>query len=250
VAERRMFAKSIIDSDAFLEMPLSTQSLYFHLAMRADDDGFVNNPKKIVRMLGTGEDELKVLFSKKFIIGFESGVIVIKHWKIHNYIQKDRYNPTKYIDELTLLATKDNKSYTMDTKCIQDGYTGKVRLGKVSLDKDSIVEVIEAKKVTPDDKLTNDIIQKYETYFKKTYRLDFNEKIEICHITNQEQYTLEDWELIFKNASKGWNINNENVKPSLSNILKNYSKFLNDDYNLHKEVSENKILEGIDWSKI
>ena len=85
---RRMFAKTIIDSDAFLDMPQSTQLLYFQLSMRADDDGFVNNPKSIMRNVGCKEDDMRVLSGKKFIIPFESGVIVIKHWKIHNYIQK------------------------------------------------------------------------------------------------------------------------------------------------------------------
>ena len=90
MAERRMFSKLIIDSDMFLDMPLSTQALYFHLSMRADDDGFVNNPKKIQRMIGCNDDDLKVLITKKFIIPFESGICVIKHWKIHNYIRNDR----------------------------------------------------------------------------------------------------------------------------------------------------------------
>jgi hypothetical protein len=96
MAERRMFAKTIIDSDAFLDMPLSTQSLYFHLSMRADDDGFNNNPKKVQRMIGASDDDLKILIMKKFIIPFDNGIIVIKHWKIHNYIQKDRYRETIY----------------------------------------------------------------------------------------------------------------------------------------------------------
>jgi hypothetical protein len=95
MAEKRMFAKTIIDSDAFLEMPQSTQLLYFHLAMRADDDGFVNNIKSIMRNIGCKEDDAKVLIAKRFIIPFESGVVVIKHWRIHNYIQKDRYKQTK-----------------------------------------------------------------------------------------------------------------------------------------------------------
>ena len=79
MAEKRMFTQKIIDSDAFLEMPTSAQALYFHLNMRADDDGFVNNPKKITRYVGAAEDDLKLLLLKRFIIGFESGVIVIKH---------------------------------------------------------------------------------------------------------------------------------------------------------------------------
>ena len=99
MAERRMFAKTIIDSDAFLDMPLSTQALYVHLSMRADDEGFINNPKKIQRMIGATDDDRKLLIAKSFIIPFESGIVVIKHWKIHNYIRGDRIHETKYIEE-------------------------------------------------------------------------------------------------------------------------------------------------------
>lgn len=113
MAERRMFAKTIIDSDAFLDMPLSSQALYFHLSMRADDDGFVNNPKKIQRMIGGSDDDLKLLIAKNFLIPFESGVVVIKHWKIHNYIRKDRYSETVYQEEKALLDVKDNGGYTL-----------------------------------------------------------------------------------------------------------------------------------------
>lgn len=113
MAERRMFAKTIIDSDAFLDMPLSSQALYFHLSMRADDEGFVNNPKRVQRTVGASDDDMKVLLAKNFIIAFESGVIVIKHWKIHNYIRSDRLNKTKYEEERALLDTKDNGAYTL-----------------------------------------------------------------------------------------------------------------------------------------
>lgn len=112
MAEKRMFTQKIVDSDAFLDMPLSTQALYFHLNMRADDDGFVNSPKRIQRTIGASEDDLKLLIVKRFVIGFESGVIVIKHWRMHNTLKKDRYNPTQYQDELAMLDVKDNKSYT------------------------------------------------------------------------------------------------------------------------------------------
>jgi len=137
MAERRMFAKTIIDSDAFLDMPLSTQALYFHLSMRADDEGFINNPKKVMRMIGANQNELEILLAKRYLLGFESGVVVVKHWKIHNYIQKDRFKPTLYKEERSKLTLKDSNNYTettgesnMDTECIQDGDTGKVRLGK------------------------------------------------------------------------------------------------------------------------
>lgn len=146
MAERRMFAKTIIDSDAFLDMPLSTQALYFHLSMRADDEGFVNNPKKIQRMTGASDDDVKLLIAKRFIIPFESGVCVIKHWLIHNYIQKDRFKPTVYKDERSSLVVKQNKSYSlMDTECIHDvsSLETQVRLGKDSLGKVSLGEVRE-----------------------------------------------------------------------------------------------------------
>lgn len=112
MAERRMFAKTIIDSDAFLDMPQSTQLLYFHLAMRADDDGFVNKPKSIMRDSRSNEVDIKLLMAKKFIIPFESGVIVIKHWRIHNLIRLDRYNETKYTEEKSTLYLDDLGAYT------------------------------------------------------------------------------------------------------------------------------------------
>ena len=154
MAERRMFAKTIIDSDMFLDMPLSTQALYFHLSMRADDDGFINNPRKIQRMVGASDDDLRVLVMKRFILPFDSGVVVIKHWKIHNYIRNDRYKETVYQEEKALLLLKENGAYTeLAADGIpdgiptdnQDGYKmeTQVRLGKVSTGKDSIGEVIE-----------------------------------------------------------------------------------------------------------
>lgn len=143
MAERRMFAKTIIDSDAFLEMPLSTQALYFHLGMRADDDGFVNSPKKIQRLISCSDDDLKLLIAKNFIIPFESGVVVIKHWKIHNYIRNDRYKETPYLEEKAQLLLKENNAYTlMDTNGIPSDIptvdVGKDSIGKARLGKDSI----------------------------------------------------------------------------------------------------------------
>lgn len=208
MAERRMFAKTIIDSDAFLDMPLSTQALYFHLSMRADDDGFINNPKKIQRMVGCGDDDLKLLMVKRFILVFESGVIVIKHWKIHNYIQKDRYKPTLYQDEKAQIAVKETNAYTfienlpepsetpmeqpfedVYPSCIHDGYSleTQVRLGKDRLGKDSK----EIKDITPSKKSkTKPIHHKYGEYknvllsdeqmgkLKTEFPNDYQERIE------------------------------------------------------------------------
>lgn len=221
MADKRMFSKTIIDSDAFIDMPLSSQSLYFHLSMRADDDGFINNPKRIQRMIGASDDDFKILIAKKFIITFESGIIVIKHWKMHNYIQTDRYKPTVYKDEKSMLTLKENKAYTLlDTECIQDGDTldtqdrlGKDRLDKVRLDKKESVTYV------PDDLLNqsiNDFIEfrkkikapmtekAIDLMIKKIDRLtkDNDEKIEILN-----QSILNGWKGIFpikdnKNASK------------------------------------------------
>ena len=155
MAERRMFAKTIIDSDAFLDMPLSTQALYFHLSMRADDDGFINNAKKIQRMIGASDDDLKVLLMKRFLLPFESGVVVIKHWKIHNYIRNDRYKPTIYTDERAALDVKANGAYTERQPLgIPDGYQmdTQYRLGEVRSGQDSVGEVIEEAAPPPSPK--------------------------------------------------------------------------------------------------
>ncbi len=111
-----MFSPQIIDSDAFLDMPVTAQALYFHLAMRADDDGFVGNPKKIMRMVGSQDDDIKVLIGKRFLLSFQSGVVVIKHWLIHNLIRLDRYHETVYKKEKSLLGVRDNGGYTESEK--------------------------------------------------------------------------------------------------------------------------------------
>ena len=154
MAERRMFAKTIVTSDAFLDMPMSARCLYFTLAMLADDEGFVNNPKSIMRQVGATQDDMQILIAKKFIIVFDSGVIVIKHWRLHNYIQSDRFNPTKYVEERKQLFVNDKKAYSMkgeaETVEISTMYPERiqnvsetdtqVRLGKDRLDKDKDIK--------------------------------------------------------------------------------------------------------------
>ena len=144
MAERRMFAKTIVLSDAFLDMPLSARCLYFTLGMFADDDGFVNSPKGIMRQAGCSEDDMKVLLAKKFLLAFDSGVIVIKHWRINNYLQKDRYIPTKYGDEKATLSLDENGAYQnakalQEPMYTQDMYT-QDRLGKDRLGKDRLLD--------------------------------------------------------------------------------------------------------------
>ena len=113
LAQKRMFTMKIVDSDAFLEMPLSTQCLYFHLNMRADDDGFIGNTKRIMKITGASEDDLRLLIAKRFVLTFEDGVIVIKHWRMHNTLSRDRYAETSYTDEKKMLLLKDNGSYSL-----------------------------------------------------------------------------------------------------------------------------------------
>ena len=131
MAQKRMFDKSITNSDNFLDLPDSSQILYFHLSMNADDDGFINNWKSIMRMIGTKEDDLKVLIAKQFIIPFDSGVIVIKHWRINNFLRKDRHNETKFQKELSMLKINESQEYIWLTN-------GQPSIDKNSIDKNSI----------------------------------------------------------------------------------------------------------------
>lgn len=144
MAERRMFAKTIIDSDDFLDMPATAQLLYFQLGVRADDDGFVNNPKRIMRDIRSSDDDMKMLIAKQYVIPFDSGVIVITHWHIHNYIRKDRYTPTTCAEEKKELNLGSDGIYKLSdihsvdqrsTNGIPSGSIGKVRLGKDSIGK-------------------------------------------------------------------------------------------------------------------
>lgn len=167
-----MFAKTIIDSDAFLEMPVTSQLLYFHLSMRADDDGFINKPKAIMKMIGANDDDLKILFLKKFVIPFESGVVVIKHWRINNYIRQDTYHKTPYQEEMNLLELDENNAYTLRER---DEITTQIRLDKNRLDKNSIDKSIRHKHGTYNnvlltdeelEKLKNEI-PNYQVYIEK-----------------------------------------------------------------------------------
>jgi len=135
MAQRRMFSPEIVCSDDFIDMPISSRELYFQLGMRADDDGFIQ-PKSVMRMLGSSKDDLQVLLSRRFLLTFESGVVVIKHWLIHNMIRQDRYKPTRFQEEKKSLFIKENKAYT-DWQPNGNQMAPQVRLGKVRLFSDS-----------------------------------------------------------------------------------------------------------------
>lgn len=145
---RRMFSTEIVSSDAFLNMPVSARELYFQLGMYADDDGFVN-PLRIIRMVGASQDDLQIILAKRFVLPFESGVVVIKHWKINNYLRPDRYHETKYLEEKNALEIKENRAYTeknkpMDTigipKINQMDTIGTPSIDKNRLDKNNILD--------------------------------------------------------------------------------------------------------------
>lgn len=145
MAERRMFAKTIVDSDAFLDMPIASQCLYFHLAMRADDEGFVNKAKSVARVVGAKEEDFRPLIERRFVIVFDDGVLVIKHWRIHNWIRTDRLQPTKYQQHKNTLSFDENNAYSdqptgtcqPSVRQLTDKCHTEVRLGKDSIDKDS-----------------------------------------------------------------------------------------------------------------
>ena len=203
MAERRMFTQKITESDAFLEMPLSTQALYFHLCMNADDDGFVKNPKRINKMMGGSEDDLKLLIMKVFILPYESGVVVIKNWRMHNLLRTDRYKPSEYVEEKSMLFIKENGSYTFDstqgkpimaTKWQPNGnqMAPQDSIGKLSIDKDSIDKVSKGKNNT----FVPPSVDEVRDYcFERNNSVDPEEFVDF--------YTSKGW-LIGKNKMKDW----------------------------------------------
>lgn len=148
MANRRMFSLDVVDTDKFLEMPASSQNLYFHLGMRADDDGFVSNPKKITKLVNCGNDDLNVLISRGFVIELDDGIVVIRHWKQNNYIQSDRRKPTIYQKQMAALSVNGGV-YELDTKCIQT------------------VSKMEAQDSIGKDRIDKDIVNKYSVHFEK-----------------------------------------------------------------------------------
>ena len=185
MAIRRMLSKKIIDTDAFMDMPLSTQALYMHLVMNADDDGFVGSPKKVMRSIGCMNDDIKILLGKRFILDFDSGVIVIKHWKIHNLIRHDRYTETTYIQEKSLLIENENKSYTEVNKAINHVVipNGNQMAPQVSIGKVSLVKVSKGKNSIPKSlyleyvKLTDDEYKKLLDKLGKSKLDDYIERL-------------------------------------------------------------------------
>ena len=255
MAERRMFAKKITESDAFLDMPASTQNLYFHLNMSADDDGFVNSPKRVQRTIGASDDDFNLLVAKSFVLVFESGVIVIKHWKMHNYIQKDRYKPTDYLEEKEMLELKENKAYTLDankmyTECIQDVRVGKVREVEVREVKTREEKVREAKskKDTIDYQM---IIDEYNNRCSKLPTLQkLTDKRKTSMRTFLKEYTFDEMLEVFDRANESEFLTSGTWSCNFDWIINknNAAKILEGNYSNKKqpETKEERILNRVD----
>lgn len=214
-----MMSKSIIKSDTFLDMPATTQNLYFHMLLDADDDGFINAPKSIMRMIGAKDDDMKVLAAKQFVIPFESGVVVIKDWKIHNYIQNDRYKPST-LPERDLLNIQKDKTYTlksdvsrMDTECIQTvsigkDRLGKVRLGKVRLGKDRVgkVSIDTLCHVSHDDvdKSHYEIIEYLNIKTGSKFKPTTKPYVQAIRSRLKEGYTVDDFKTVIDKKCREW----------------------------------------------
>lgn len=209
-----MMSKSIIKSDTFLDMPATTQNLYFHMLLDADDDGFINAPKSIMRMIGAKDDDMKVLAAKQFVIPFESGVVVIKDWKIHNYIQNDRYKPST-LPERDLLNIQKDKTYTlkndvssMDTKCIQSVSIGKDRLGKVRLGEDRIgkdsIDILCHVSHDDVDKSHFEIIEYLNMKTGSKFKATTKPYIQAIRSRLKEGYTVDDFKTVIDKKCREW----------------------------------------------
>ena len=215
MAERRMMSKKIIDTDNFLDMPQSTQCLYFHLLLRADDDGFIQSPKSIMRITGCKDDDLKLLIAKGFVIGFETGVIVIRHWRIHNYVQSDRYSKSE-LQEAKCVELK-NKVYEvveppinpddtcMDTKCIQNGYNldTQIRIDKIREEENRIETLCH---VTHDDvdKSHFEIIEYLNLKTGSKFKPTTKPYVQAIRSRLKEGYTVDDFKTVIDKKCREW----------------------------------------------
>ena len=197
MAERRMFAKAIVLSDAFLDMPVGARCLYMTMGMVADDDGFVNSPRAIMRQTGASDDDMRVLIAKKFVIPFDSGVIVIKHWRINNYLRNDRYQETTYIDEKSQLIVDEQKAYKKanDVGIPHLVYPGKDSIEKNSIGKNSIGEYREAKESST---LVPPAFSDVEAYAREN-----NIAVEVAK-KFYDYFEGKDWKDIYGNKVKDW----------------------------------------------
>lgn len=190
MANRRMFSLDVVDTDLFLDLPISSQALYFHLGMRADDDGFISSPKRITSMIGAGPDDLKLLIAKGFVIALDGGIIVIRHWKQNNYIQTDRYKKTIYQEQIALLELSNGIYNISDTTRIQSVSEMETqdRIGKDSIDKINIINYQEIINMYNDTCVSFPKVNKLSEKRKKAIK------------ARLKNYTLEDFKKLFEMA--------------------------------------------------
>lgn len=230
MAQRRMFSKKITETDAFLDMPMSSQCLYFHLNMSADDDGFIGNAKTIKRMIGASDDDLKLLLTKEFLIPFESGVVVIKDWKIHNYIRKDTYNETHYTQEKQQIEEVDNGSYTLRGRSVDDS-SPQVRLGKDRLGKDRLNNTSSG-----DDDASEAFEEWWNLYNKKVEKKKAFKRFKICYKKDGLEKIMDGTRSYLKTVSS-------------KQYQKNPTTFLNGDIYLDKEGFDEMAKEQVNQYK-
>lgn len=210
-----MMSKKIIDTDNFLDMPQSTQCLYFHLLLRADDDGFIQSPKSIMRITGCKDDDLKLLVAKRFVIGFETGVIVIRHWRIHNYVQSDRYSKSELpeakcvelknkVYEVVELPINPDNTY-MDTKCIQNGYNldTQIRIDKIREEENRIETICH---VSHDDvdKSHFEIIEYLNLKTGSKFKPTTKPYVQAIRSRLKEGYTVNDFKTVIDKKCREW----------------------------------------------
>lgn len=204
MAQRRMFSRKITETDRFLEMPLSSQALYFHLNMGADDEGFIDKAKTIQRTIGASDDDMKLLIAKGFLIPFDSGVVVIRHWRIHNYIRSDRFQSTLHQDEKTQLEYDHSKTAMLKPlkNVIPNGYQMDTqdKVGKVSLDEGSLTTYPKE----PDNIPYKEIIDYLNSKTGKNYRDNVQKNRSLIKARWSEGYRLEDFKQVIDNMVKDW----------------------------------------------
>ena len=265
MAKKRMFNLDVVDTDLFLEMPISARLLYYELGMRADDDGFVSSPKKIMKMIGVSEDDIKVLTTKGFIIPFKSGVVVITHWKLNNYIQSDRRHETMYTEELKMLDLSSNGTYFVNDKyykqetaetvenkgletiCIQNAskvYT-KNRLDKIRLDKNSIIYSPEKQDKTP----YKEIIEYLNLKTNKHYKYNTKKTQTLIKARINEGFTLDDFKIVIDNQTIRW-LKDKKMCDYLRPETLFGNKFEGYLNNTPKEITTRDLRENIDFSDI
>ena len=240
MAQKRMFSLSVVDTDRFLEMPISSRLLYYELGMRADDDGFVDNWKKILMFTGLKEDDIKVLITKSFIIPFESGVIVIKHWRMNNYLQNDRIKPTIHQEELKQLEVDENNVYNLYTTCIHS-------IDKNSIDKNSIVEN-SREYIVEDNSVYKEIIDYLNERTNQHYKSSTNKTRSLIKARINEGFKLDDFKEVIDKMCNEW-LNTDMQKYLRPETLfgTKFESYLNRKENIDSQMA---ILKGVYDGKI